>query len=200
MSTPLSAGGRITLPYTIANLQHKLRVFVRNPTAVGGSFNINSRSVDANDIVWTDALNDLATAVSYLMGTGFSFGDGVLEKQTGGIYTALATATPSYTDHSSGTAYYAWQATFVLRDVLLKKVKIVHLEGDLGAHAHSASRAAIPQAGYISFIKEFMSDHVLTNAPYVWVVGKGNQYLNTSPFVGFTNAGNRRVRRRRGLT
>lgn len=200
MSTPLAAGGRITLPYVVSGFTHKLRVFVRNPQAVGGSYNINSRPVDANDIVWTDALNDLATALSWAMPAGFSYVDGTLEKYTGGVYTPLATATPTFTNHAAGTVQQGWQLTWVARDINLKKVKLVVLEGNASTFAHYVTLAAAVALNASSFIKEFTSAHLLTNAPYTWAVGRGNQYLNTSPFVGLTICGNRRVRRRRGLT
>lgn len=200
MTVILSALGRITVPYTTDGLLHKLRVFVRNPQVVGGSYNINSRPLDNNDIVWTDALNDLCTAFSWVLGTTTAFSDGVLELRSGSIWTAVATATPSFTSHKAGTGNPGTQFTVVLRDINLKKVKIVVVEHNDNALQHAVSRSALQQTFQQNFVKEFMSDHALTNAPYVWAVGRGNQFLNTSPLVGVTASSNRRVRRRRGLT
>lgn len=202
MSTALSATGRITVPYTIGGFVHKFRVYVRNPLAVGGSYNINSRTLDANDIVWTDALNDLVTCTSWVMPNTVSVGDATLEHQAGGVWSPLATATPAFTNHAPGVSIQGWQVTLVMRDLLLHKVKFVMLEGGNGGLFHNSSLAAITahEAYFGNWVKEFTASKTLTNAPYNWVVGRGDQYLNTSPLVGFTVCPNRRIRRRRGLT
>lgn len=200
MATTLSATGRITMNVTVTGFLHKLRVYARNPQAVGGSFNINSRALDNNDIVWTDALNDLCTCTSWILGTGHTMGDGVLEHYSGGVWSVYATATPVYTNHASAVPSLGWQATYVLRDLLFRKVKVELIEGAAGTLTHYASLAAMGASNTANFAKEFTASKTLTNAPYNWMVGRGNQYLNTAPFVGFTFTTNRRVRRRRGLT
>lgn len=200
MSTALSATGRITVPVIVSNFTHKVRVFVRNPQAVGGSFNINSRATDANDQVWTDALNDFVTTISWMFGGGATFADAILEHQTGGIYTTLATATPSFVSHVSGTPSLGWQTTWVFRDLLNKQVKLEFLEGYLQTLTHVGAVGAFGAGAPLSFLTEFLPTHTLTHAPYVWMVSRGNQYLNTAPFVGLTVSTNKRIRRRRGLT
>lgn len=202
MATPLAATGRITIPYTIAGFVHKFRIFVRGLAPVGGSFNHNSRALDENDQVWTDSADALATTLSYVTGAALCFGDAVLEQQSGGIWTALATHTPSYVDHTPGAGTLGKQITLVLRDITLKKVKFVVLDAPGPELYHSASQTAIAatEAYWGNFVKQFMSIFSVTHAPYNWAVGRGNQYLNTSPLVGFTLTSNRRLRRRRGLT
>lgn len=200
MSVPLSATGRITVPVVVSSFTHKVRVYCRNPQAAGGTFNINTRATDANDLVWTDALNDLVTTLSRLFDTGAVFQDGFLEHQSGGIWTTLATATPSFTTHLSGTAGAGWGLVVVLRDVNLKKVKIVAVEPRYQTLSHVTTIGALGGGDPGAFATEFTPSHVLTNAPYVWMVSRGNQYLNTAPFVSWTVSSNRRARRRRGLT
>lgn len=200
MSTGLLATGRITIPYTVSSLTHKFRVYVRGLTATGGTFNINSRATDANDTVWTDAAHDLAQSFSWLMPTGWSMADAILEKLVGGIWLVQATATLTITDHASGSAGLGWQDTFVARDINFKKVKFVILDLNQSTLLHTVNLAGLGGSGAASFSKEFTSSKTLTNAPYNWVVGRGNQYLNTASFVGYTRTTNRRIRRRRGLT
>ncbi len=200
MSVPLSATGRITLPYTISGNLHKFRVYCRNPQVAGATYNINSRPVDANDMDWHDAVHDLAEAFSWLMPTGWTLGSPFLEHQTGGIWTVLDTFVPTYTNHYSSDPALGWQFTLVFRDVLLKKLKWTAIEGNAAALVHYPAYSAIVETRYQNFSKEFMSTHTLTNAPYTWVVSRGNQYINTAPFVGLTVTTNKRARRRRGLT
>lgn len=200
MSVTLSATGRITVPVTYANLQHKIRVYARNPQAVGGSFNINTRATDANDLDWTDAVDALIEAVSYMYANTATFGDASLEHRDGSIWTLLANYTPAGTTHFTGANNEGWQITSVLRDITLKKVKLVMLEGNAGALLHVGSYSGFGAGTYLNFIKEFTINKTLTNAPYNWMVSRGNQYLNTASFVGLTVTPNKRVRRRRGLT
>lgn len=200
MTTALSATGRITIPITVIGFTHKLRVYCRNPTVAGATFNINSRATDSNDTDWEAAAHDLQQTVSYLYQAGTTYGDAILEHYSGGVWSVLATKTESITDHGSGTNSIGNQITMVLRDLLFHKVKVVILEGFSATLFHYSSYPSIGAGAVQNFVKEFTSNKTLTNAPYNWMVGRGNQYLNTSPFVGLTGTSNRRVRRRRGLT
>jgi hypothetical protein len=83
--------------------------------------------------------------------------------------------------------------------LLFHKVKIVAMEPVYGAPVHYPSFGSMPNDVSKAFVKQFTPSHTVTNAPYDWVVGRGDQYLNASPFVGFTTALNRKTRRRRGL-
>lgn len=200
MAVPLSATGRITIPITFSNYTHKMRVYCRNPQVVGATYNINTRATDANDEAWTDAVNGLVEATSYLYANTATFGDASLEIRSGTVWTLAANFTPSGATHFTGTNYVGWQFTWVLRDVNLKKVKLVQLEGNYNALMHVASYSGFGAGTWLSFVKEFTSNKTLTHAPWNWMVGRGNQYLHASSFVGLTVTPNRRTRRRRGLT
>lgn len=200
MATTLGAVGRIVIPYTFSGISHALRVYVRNPQVVGGTYNINSRTLDENDEDWTLCADDLATAFSYVAGTDWVFGQARLELRDGLLWSIGALHTLSMTNHAVSSAPYATQFTLVLRDILFRKVKVVALETVPLWLNHDVSWAGMVNANEKAFAREFLSNHVLTHAPYIWMVGRGNQYLNLTGFVGATASVNRRIRRRRGLT
>lgn len=199
MAQTLLATGRITLPITVDGLLHKLRVYVKNPTASGGSYNINSRTSDLNDQLWTTAAEDLASSISYGQGvTAVSVGDAYLESRSGLIWTTLAFHTCGL-NNALGTYAPGTQQTMVFRDTAGYKVKIIALEGNLNAPYHNGSYSSLTST-QLALIKQFTAAYTLTNAPYLWMVSRGNRYLNSASYVGLTIALNRKVRRRRGLT
>lgn len=190
--------GRIVVPYTVDGLTHKVRFYARNPQAVGGSFNVNSRALDNNDIVWTAALARVTLAMSNIMPSGAVWGSAFLEKFDGSVWNALAFSTP--TDAMTGSGYQkATQLTMVLRDTAGKKLKVVWLEMTKVAPVHFTS----PTGGDVdmdALIAPFVAGGGNASDPYNWQVSHRNLYVNTSPFVGMTITLNRKVRRRRGLT
>lgn len=200
MSTPLSATGRIILPYTVGTLTHKFRVFVRNPQVSGSTFNINTRATDSNDLDWEDAADALYEVFTNLMASGFNIGDAVLEKFVGGVWIVQAVHAVSGTNNAGGTVGEAWQQTLVLRDLQFHKLKLVVLGGNAITLRHYPSLSAMTTTAAALFTKEFTPTNTLTNAPYNWVVGRGNQYIAPSGVVGMTFAPNRKLRRRLGLT
>lgn len=197
MSTTLSATGRITIPYSYSGINHKARFYCRGIQAVGGSFNINSRTLDANDIVWTDAAQAAAQCVNNYLGIVANIGQAVLEKLIGGLWQAQAyfTVTPIGT---TGGQQATSQLTIVLRDRLAHPVKVVFLEGKQVPPQHWAT----PFGGDADLdnVVHYLVDTTLSaNSPFAWMVGRSNQYLNDTPFVGATVSLNRKLRRRRGL-
>ena len=198
MATPLSALGRITQPYTINGITHKARVYVRNPQLVGSVWMINSRTTDANDVVWTDAALAWAQSIGSVTPTAGTFGTALLETRSGSVWTTVDTYTPTVTTQT-GSTNVAGQITLVLRDVLFHKVKVVVMEGNETYPQHLVS----PTGGdstFDGFINEYLPTFAGTTPLYKWLVGRGNQYLSTAPFVGATVTLNRKIRRRRGLT
>lgn len=199
MATALSATGRITLSYTITGKTHKAHFYVRGLTAVGSTWNINSRTLDANDIDWTSACDKLVEALSNWMASGQTWNDAVLEQLSGLVWLPRATHTPSFTNHGSSTAALGWGCSLVLRDINFKKIKVLILEGNQGTLSHQSAYANLA-GGNLAAVKEFTANKTLNPAPYDWMVGRGNQYINTTPFVGTTVSPNRKLRRARGLT
>lgn len=198
MATPLSATGRITIPITTQSGLHKVRHYVRGLAQTGGVWKVNTRTLDENDLDWEDAAEAMAHSISFLFATAASVGDAVLEKLEGIVWQPKAFHTVVI-DQKGGSTAPASQATIVLRDVQFKKVKVVLLEINSGTLYHTNSYAAL-SGSFLNVIAEYTSDHVGTNAPYVWMVGRGNAYLNTAPFVGVTVAPNHKARRALGLT
>lgn len=198
MATALSATGRITLSITVSGLVHKVRVYVRNPTFVTPDWFINSRTLDENDINWTDAAEGLAYVVSYMYPSAAGIADAVLEERVGILWFARAFHTVTL-PNKNGSVSLAQQATLVMRDVLFNKVKLILLDINLGGLDHTSSFSALG-GNALNMITEFTSGALQEFAPYVWMVGRSDQYLNVAPFVGWTLAPNRKVRRARGLT
>lgn len=196
MSTPLSATGRITCPYVVSGKTHKAHFYCRGIAPVGGSFNINSRTLDANDIVWTDAAERATFVTMVCAGTAVTPGDQILEKLIGGVWVPQAFHT-SAQSATGGTIQLATQLTLYFRDITFKKVKCVLMETIQVVPYHSID----PLAGDVNMdalIKAFTVDHLNANDPFVWMVGRSNQYLNTASFVSATTTHNRKMRRARG--
>ena len=197
MSQPLVATGRLKVQITVNSLIHTLHAYVRNIQTAGSSFNINSRATDSNDLDWKDAAEGWFESLTYAAPAGITASDITLEQLVSLVWTPLATFTPTVSNES-GTALPAGQITLVLRDKLFKKVKVLFLEGNQGAPQHWNSPTG-GNAAMQNFTKQWLSTFTVTHAPYNWQVGRSNQFLAASPFVGYTVALNRKLRRRRGL-
>lgn len=197
MATPLIPTARIRFPTVEGGLTHVSHFYVRNATAVGSTWNINTRATDANDLDWVNAAQGLADALSYAYGTARTAGAVSLEQLSGGVWVPLAFTTVTLTNKVGG-GLDAEQITMTFRDKTNKKVKVIILEGNQAPPQHLVDPAA-GDANFDNLIKQFMSTFTVTNAPYNWLVGRNNQYLATSPFVAATVTLNRKVRRARGL-
>jgi len=199
MATTLAALGRITISYQVDTVfTHKLRAYVRNPQLVGSAWLINSRTTDANDTPWETAANGLAETLSYLLGTGATFGAALLETRSGSVWQPRSTVAITATNHASGTLWPASQFTLVLRDNVFRKVKVVVLDANYGSLAHSTDPLAGPAVSD-NFNTQFTASASVTGNPYAWMVGRGNAFLAVSPIVSWTSATNRKMRRARGL-
>ena len=198
MSVPLSATGRIVLTYADAGLSHKVHYFCRGITAVGGTFNINTYSVDANDLAWHDAVTATASYVNLMLSANRTWEPARLEKFVSGVWQLVDVYSFSSTA-GGGTLQPATQQTYTFLDKQYHKVKIVLLDTIKTAPQHFAT----PTGGDANF-DTFIAAHIPGSAgagdPGNWMVSRGNQYLASSPFIACTVTLNRRVRRRRGLT
>ncbi len=198
MTTPLSATGRLTAQYVISGKTHKWHAYCRNIQAVGGSFNINSRTLDANDLVWTAVADRLGAVLNNMLPVGATYASFLLEKFISPVWVVQDVRTVTCTP-SSTVAALATQNTIVFRDTQLHKVKVVLLETIEVAPQHFVTPTGGDSA-FDSFIGFFLSTASVPEDPYNWMVGRSNQYLNTQPFVGATVTLNRKMRRVRGLT
>ncbi len=201
MSDPhaIVATGRISIAFTVNSQSHKLRAYVRQPTVVGASYNINTRTTDSNDLDWKLAAEALFNSVTYAMSDANSAQEAVLELRSGSIWTPTQVYSPFVTFNGTpGAAAVATETTLVLKDIQFNRFKIIVLEGLEAAPQHwnvwNGGDTAMD-----NFTKQFLSNFTVTNAPYNWLVSKYNQYISSSGFVGVTVSLNRRIRRRRGL-
>lgn len=199
MAQPQLATAKIVQKYTIAGLTHRAVANVRNLQLVGAAYQINSRTTDANDTLWVDAANGYRECLSYWMPLSTTWSDAELWEKVSGAWVLRATYAPISTDHKAGTAQNGVQTTMVLRDTLFYKLKVVLLNGPQVEPTHYTSAASVAPTAANNFAKQWTSAYTVAMAPYIWQVSDSDHYLNTSPFVGFTIAQNRKLRRRQGL-
>lgn len=198
MSTPLAALWRITWPYLIGGVSHKVRLYVKSiGTVVGGVIQLTDRNL--TDFDWTDAADDFVTMLSAnMLDQSTSYGTVLLEQRSGALWNLMDTHTPS--PSGSLTPYHPGsQYTIVLRDTSFGKVKVVLLETVWPAPNHFVT----PTGGTDSHEDAFMGvlSGTGTHYPYMWIISRGGHFLAVSgAFVGGTITLNRKVRRRRGLT
>lgn len=198
MTHAIIATGRIVTPYTLNGLTHVHHCYVRNPQSVGGVWQINSRTLDENDTLFSDACEGLAHCIGGVAPSTLTWGQQLLQTLSGGVWTTVATHQTSM--GVTNQAYKpATEITVVLRDKLLNRFKFVLLEQCEAAPQHFVD----PTAGDVYFdalLVDITSKPSTPVTPWVWMVSKYNQYLITDPVVGVTVTVNRKVRRARGLT
>lgn len=197
MAQPFNATYRITVPYTVTGVPHKLRFYVKSTGAVsGGNILIVNRTAGTD--VWQDiiqAFYDEVLSWAYSF-TETAMGTALLEKFDGLLWLPQQAYTGVLTTHGVAAPVYASQNTLVLRDTSFDQIKIVYLEASAPIPYHSASApgSGIPQSLSAAFLSA-----VSVNSMYNYVVSRSNDYIAASGgFVGLTGTLNRKVRRRRG--
>jgi hypothetical protein len=197
MATTLVAAARILIPYTITGLSHKIYHYVRNAQVGGSTYKINTRTTDANDLNWEDAADGFAATLTAILISSTTFGAASLELRSGSVWNPVSFHTLSAVGGSS-FARAAGQLTVTLRDTLFRKVKVVVMESS----QLPVFKTRSPTGGdseLDTFIQQYLSTYTVTNAPYKWMVGRGNTYVNTSPFVSASADYNDKLRRARGV-
>ena len=197
MAQELLATARIVFPIETSSNIHKIVAYVRGLTPVGGSWNVNTRTLDENDLPWDDAAQGFWDAYSYLLATAVVAPTAQLEEIDNGVWIPLANAALTG-GNDSGDIVQASQLTATFRDTAFKKMKVVFLEGSFVPPFASSIVTAFG-GGVTNGLKQWTSSHTVTNPPYTWQVSRGNRYLATSPFVRGVATYNRRLRRDRGL-
>lgn len=199
MSQPLVATGRIVFLYTVQGIQHHSIAYVRGLTQVGSVWQHNSRTLDANDQIWTDSVNGFFEGMSYLYSAAWSADVALLQNYASGVWNPLATATFSGTNHSTGSGWASGlQSTLTLRDSAFKKMRVIAMEGNFPGAYKSTSTNYFGDARD-NFIKQWTSSYTVTYAPYIWQVSRGNRYTAAVSLVSYVQAYNRKIRRRRGI-
>lgn len=200
MAQPQLATGRIVQKYTINGMTHRLVANVRNPQNVGGTWKINSRTLDENDTAFGDAASGLWESMTYMFPESIAAIDSELWEKVDNAWILRATSTPTGTNHGATTSYAASQVTLVLRDSAYFQLKVLALESPASLMFHYVSLASIGYAFIQNWAKQWTSSKTVTNAPYNWQVSDSNHYINAAGFVGCTSCFNRKLRRSRGLT
>lgn len=196
MATSLLASGRIMIPYTVSGKTHKVHCYVRGLTAVGGTFNINSRALDANDLVWTDVAQRLWVDFAAFLPSGSAGGTAQLQKLVGNLWQIQA-AVALTGGAAAGTLVPGSQITITLRDRNFKHVKFVLVDVNEVVPQKLANQTA-GGTTFDGFLSAMCVGTSNVNDPFNWLVGRGNQYLADAAFVSTTVDINRRAKRARG--
>lgn len=197
MPTTLVALGRIVVPYQIGGVNHRMVAYVRNPQTGGASYKVNTRATDANDLDWEDASDGLTNIIANVLPTVAVFGTSALQLRSGSIWNTVANHTVTDTP-SSGSYIPGSQLVLSLRDMSFRRVKVVLEDVPQAAPQRSISPTG-GDADVDILIAAYLSTHGNPNDPYVWQVGRGNTYLNTSPFISYSVDINRKVKRAHGF-
>lgn len=196
MTPPLAATGRIEVLYTVGGLVHKAHAFVRNPQLVGTDWKINSRLLDENDTLWSDAAQTYVDALTRCGISTESVGQVTLQKMIGGVWVAQAAMTPTFS--ASGNAYVPGsQITLTLRDKLFYRFKVQFMER-AEVVPQLVKSATGGDAAMDNLVALFGSATTYPN-PFHWIVSMHNQFLVDSPFVSCSVKFNRKLLRARGL-
>jgi len=194
MSQALVATHRITQPYTVSGVQHKIRYYVKRDLGVVTPpyFIINRAATSMN---WTLVAEQFAFRMGYM--SQASWGPAVLEELSGTLWLPLDVYQPTG-QSAGGSVQVATQTTMVLRDTAFKNFHVVFMEQTQAAPYHNIAPFALGTSQG-NMQHGWLSDGADIHDPYQFQVSRGNRYLATSPFIGYTIALNRKVRRRRGL-
>lgn len=197
MSQPLVSTARIDLSYSVSSLLHHLRCYIKNLTVSGASWDIDANPAVGGVLDWALAAQGLWDTLRPLMPTSATVNQASLQSRSGLIWTPLASYSP--TGAVSANAYSpAQQATLTLRDTSNFKVRVIVLEQTFPIPAHFPSYGALT-GDTLTFAKQFTVQRTVTNAPWEWLVSRGERFLSDFSFVALTTDLNDDVRRARGL-
>lgn len=199
MAQPLLATGRIVFLYTVQGIQHHSIAYVRGLTQVGGVWQHNSRTLDANDQIWTDSVNGFFSSLSYLYSGSWSADAALLQQLSGTVWNPLDSATFTGTNHSTGSGWASGlQSTLTLRDSAFKKMRVIAMEANFPGAYKSTSTNYFGD-GRDDFIKQWTASNTVAHAPYIWQVSRGNRYTAAVSLISYVQAYNRKIRRARGI-
>lgn len=197
MAQALVSTARIDLHYTVSTKAHVVRVYVKNLTVAGASWNIDGAPVVGGVIDWSAAAQGLWDSVKPLMPSAATVDGANLMSRSGSVWTPLASYTP--TGAVSANAYSpAQQMSLTLRDTGTKFVRFLLLEQTFPLPAHFPSYGALT-GDTLTMAKQFTVQRTVTNAPFEWLVSRGERFLADFSFVALTTDLNDKLRRARGL-
>lgn len=191
--------GRIVVPYVISGLVHKFRLFCKQPTVGGTTYQIWSRTATGPNLDWEPVAEDMAAMLSNVLPGGTTPQAAYLEKWTGTVWQLLEVHTVTL-PNLSGAEAPGWQFTAVFRDTGNEKLKAVIMEPPYSNAFHWTTLLG-GAAIFDAFLKEWNeTTKTLTYPPWNWATSHRQVFVHgTSPFVGGTTTLNRKVRRARGL-
>lgn len=198
MSTPLAATARVAFHYRVNTIEHTYHAYVRNLQLVAGEYMINSRTLDENDLPWAVASVGSALAISKLIGDTTVGGITELQRLDGVQWVTIATHTPDAMGSPGVAAVNSSQVTLTLRTKNNHKLRVTVMETREGVPQKILNPTA-GDAAFDNFIKEFTSSYTAPQSPYVWQVGRDDQFLATDPFIRASVYLNRKLVRRRGV-
>lgn len=196
MAQPLLATLRITLPYSINTVAHKIRGYASS-AAVAGDATILERRSGVYTLPWTNQATQWANILSNGLPASTDFGAPVLEQRVGTVWNVISVA-PVPTPTLAGTFAPASQFTLVLRDLAFFKLKVILLDTNVTPPYHTVSTTGSP-GSLNSLVAGYLSGGLADN-PYDWQKSRGDRFMAVNPFVGVTGDINDKIRRARGLT
>lgn len=194
MSTILTASWRISVPYTVTGQNHKVHAYARIATTTP-SFALRHRDLSTN-LDWEDCADQFVRYFADgFLSSAATFGTVLLEQLSGGLWLPQATHAVSSTQ--TGTTVPASQVTCVLRDTAFKKIRLVALDTK---YQPPLKWANMPTATVIDDnLVEWTSDYTDTASPFLWQVGRSNNFLQADPVAGISVDLNDKLRRARGI-
>lgn len=205
METPLTATARIDFVYTINTLPHHLVHYCEWDGST------STPTLARNGGGAAIALQDAADSITAAMSQIFSQDDDqnvdfTLQERSGSVWLDRVFGTSHMDTDWTNVRIPASQMTLVLRDTEFKFLRVVYLESAQPLPYHFSSMGS--NTGPLhTFSTRLWSTAYAYNSPsesatnaWDWVKSRGDNFLNSSAFVGITGDFNDKVRRARGLT
>lgn len=200
MSQILLANWRATLHYVVDGFPHISNHYCDALVDTGSLVGYSLLDRDgATHIHLEDAAQRWGDLIgSILYSTLSSVGSVLLEQRSGSVWNPVVSSTPVSVSMTGFTYNKASQMTTVLRDTAFKKVKDLAMESVVLVGKHGV---AVPSSAFVehAYLLSFTDGFTGPSDPYRWIKSRGNRYLATVPFVGYTTDLNNKIRRRRGI-
>lgn len=195
MSTPLTALARITINYTVLNLVHKHRMYVRLDPTGGTPVFVMDRDATPH-ISWIGAAQRVWDIVGgVLIGAGEPAPTAILEDYVAPYWRPHDFVTLSGVSGGGTASFPTSQATWVVRDTAFKFIRVIWLETLAGVLGHSSSGLGL--SGPLTAVTNELAGPVVAHlSPWAWQVSRGNNYIAaTGAIAGLTLDQNRKLKR-----
>lgn len=193
--TPITADGRLTMLYTSAGIQHKLRLRCQIDHFTTPDWYLKSST--GTPVKASDAADEVFTLLAGLYKSGTSSFDGwELDKYVSGAYLPQQAGATAITPSDSAAVQVAQQVTVTFRDDNFKKVRFIFLE----QRTTPAAKYSYGQLGgeYLALVNSIIGE--TSSDIGRWYCGRGDADTNSLSYVSLVSTYNRKLRRRRGLS